>query len=76
MSERKDNVTMSHHEFKSLMREYKNMALELNHKRYLAKCASLCLNQVVTSVTSGDDDKKLCYFRDKDYISIARGCIK
>lgn len=76
MNERSENVTISHHDFKSLMREYGRMALELNHKRHLAKCAALCLNQVATSVTSGDNDKDLCYYRDNDYIHIARDCIK
>lgn len=76
MSERKDNVTMSHHDFKILMREYSDMALIVGHKRHLAKCANLCLNQVVTSVTKDNDDKSLCYFRDKEYIAIARKCIE
>lgn len=75
MKERDDKITMSHHEFKQLMREYSCMARETNNKRLSAKCASLCMDQVITSVTSGDS-KKLCYPRDGDYISIAKGCIE
>ena len=75
MMERTDKVTMTHYEFECLMREYSKMAIETNHKRYLAKCATLCMNQVATGITSGDDDKKLCYQRDRNYLSIARNCL-
>tara|TARA_R100000541_G_scaffold7372_2_gene14970 strand:+ start:370 stop:597 length:228 start_codon:yes stop_codon:yes gene_type:complete len=74
--ERKGDVKISHHEFKQIMREYAQMAVETGNSRLSAKCASICLNEVVTSVTSGDDSKSLCYKRDIDYISIARSCIK
>lgn len=75
MQERGDKVEMSHHDFKQLMREYHEMAKDTGNDRLLAKCATLCMSQVVTSVTCGNN-KKLCYHRDSDYISIARNCIK
>lgn len=72
MKLRSDQVKISHHEFQSLMRDYASMAIECNNKRLTAKCANICLSQVVTGVISGDEDKKLCYTDDNNYIAIAR----
>lgn len=75
MKRRNDQVKISHHEFQSLMRDYAEMARECNNKRLAAKCANICLSQVVTGVISGDEDKKLCYPDDANYISIAKKAI-
>ena len=41
---------------------------ETKNKRLAAKCAKLCLSQVITSVTIGDDDKRLCYRSDNELL--------
>lgn len=76
MNRRSDEVKMSHHEFQGLMRDYAEMARECGNKRLAAKCANICLSQVVTGVVSGDEDKKLCYESDNNYIGIARKAIE
>ena len=76
MKRRSDGVKMSHHEFQSLMRDYAAMARECDNKRLAAKCANICLSQVVTGVISGDEDKKLCYSDDENYVGIARRCLE
>lgn len=58
------------------MRDYASMAKECGNKRLAAKCANICLSQVVTGVISGDEDKKLCYSDDNNYIGIARKAIE
>lgn len=73
---RGDEVKFSQHDFKSLMNDYSNMAVETKNKRLAAKCANVCLQQVVTGVTRGDDDKILCYREDNDYLNIVRRCLE
>lgn len=75
MKRRNDEVKISHHDFQSLMRDYADMAIECNNKRLAAKCAAICMSQVVTGVISGDEDKKLCYTDDANYVGIARKAI-
>lgn len=75
MSNRSDKVTMSHHEFKYLMRNFSIMAVETKNKRLAAKCAQMCLEQVAADIISGDEDKDLCYPSDYDYLQIAKNCL-
>jgi len=74
--DRDDLIKMTHHDFQMLMRDYSEMAKETKNKRLLARCAKLCLEQVVTGVTRGEELKKLCYRTDDEYIKIAKGCLK
>ena len=77
MSEKRTGkISFSQHEFQCLMKEYSKMAEETKNKRLAAKCAKLCLSQVITSVTIGDDDKRLCYRSDNEYLRIAERCLK
>ncbi|HBF47722.1 MAG TPA: hypothetical protein DDW91_15185 [Shewanella frigidimarina] len=75
-AKRTGEVKFSQHEFQCLMRDYSKMAIETKNKRLAAKCVKLCLEQVITSVTVGDDDKRLCYRSDNEYLGIARRCLE
>lgn len=77
MSQKRTNeVKLSQHEFQNLMRDYSKMTAETGNKRLAAKCAKICMEQVVTGVVSGDEDKKLCYRSDNEYLHIARACLQ
>lgn len=75
-TKRTGQVKFSQHDFQCLMNEYSKMAEETKNKRLSAKCAKLCLDQIVTGVIAGDDDKNLCYRSDNEYLRIAERCLR